>query len=637
MAAARLAAILLACLALVGAGDRALGATFEPPDGTAYSSGYTSSGLENFSSFLAATDQPSVALYTYFMKYPSTFAYPIKLVRERPAELALTWQLFNLDTGYDPSAVAGTTGRMSRGEIDGYIIDRAAEARAFSRPLLLRLNHEMNGNWFPWSIRGRDNVVRPDNGYAEYIGLWRRVVILFRGGTRAQINARLGAVGLPELTASGESFPAAGNVAFVWNGSDGGSDDPHLYYPGDDYVDWVGVDVYDKSGTTFGVQMARRAQSIYDRYSGPRSSGHKPFAIPEWGLAGADDSGWVSDLFDWVESHPKVKTISYFNRNPDGEQSLERHPLSAAVYARRIADTRYLRLQSDVREYAPGAPAPTPDPVPAPDPEPPAADPDPPAADPDPPTPAGDTAGPRIALTAPEAGQAVSGKVRFRPLVTDPSGVDRVVFLLDGRQVDVDGADDAEYELDTTALSPGLHVLRIEATDERGNRSALSVPLTVRRDAVGATIGTPAPEAATPTRPTTPLSSRGGTRRRAGAVALTSRQLVVNQRIAQAAIRRVAALEARLAGRPAPAAPARARLVRVAPSLAQVRVNDRIARAALRRVRALAARIPGAEAPPAAPARRVGLSAAQLRATQRIAQDALRGIAALEEALAEAA
>jgi hypothetical protein len=410
LAAARLAAIVCACLALLGAGDRALGASFEPPDGTVYAGGYTSSSLADFGSFLAVTEQPSVSLYTYFMKYPSPFAYPFKLVRERPAELALTWQLFNLDTGYDPNAVAGTTGRIARGEIDAYILARAAEARAFARPLLLRINHEMNGNWFPWSIRGRDNVVRPDNGYAEYIGTWRRAVILFRGGTRAQIDARLRAADLPELTAPGESFPAADNVAFVWNASDGGSDDPHLYYPGDAYVDWVGVDIYDKAKdpdgtgplTAFGAQIRRKAQSIYDRYSGPESTGHKPFAIPEWGLWGEDDPGWVSELFDWVESHPKVKAIHYFNRNPDGDHSLERFPGSAAVYAQRIGASRYLRTQADVREYAPGEPGPLPE-APAPGPGPAPAPPAPPRRPPPPTRPARASSWPRRPRATPSA------------------------------------------------------------------------------------------------------------------------------------------------------------------------------------------------------------------------------------------
>ena len=111
-------------------------------------------------------------------------------------------------------------------------------------------------------------------------------------------------------------------------------------------------------------------------------------------------------------------------------------------------------------------------------------------------------------------------------------------------------------------------------------------------------MGTPPARPAAPS----PLSSRGGTRTRVGAVALTSRQLVVNQRIAQAAMRRAAALEARLAGRRAPGPRACPRRGRVAPTLAQLRVNDRIARAALARTRALAARVPGVEPPRRRPA-----------------------------------
>jgi len=629
MPASRLAAMLLACLALAaGVADRALGVTYEPPDGKAYSAAYSSSGLESFQSFLDVTGQPSVAMFTYFNRYPETFSYALRLVAERPVEGALTWQLFNVAAGYDPGAVAGTTGRIARGEVDRYILDRAAELRRWQRPVLLRINHEMNGNWFPWSIRGRDGAVRPDNGYAQYIGLWRRAVILFRGGTRAQIDARLSDAGLPALTVSGESFEPAGNVAFVWCASDGGSDDPLAYYPGDAYVDWVGVDVYAKGTgadpdgpegpqTSFGAHMSRRADVIYNRFSGPASAGHKPFMIGEWGLWGTDDAGWIGSMFDWVEAHPKVKALSYFNRDASGQHRLEGFPAAARAYAARIGNARYLRRQADVRVYG-LEPAPAPE---APSPPPPA-----PGVE--------DTTGPTIVLASPSAGQAVTGKVAFRPVVTDPSGVEGVRFSLDGRLADTDAPGDVRYDLDTGAIATGRHVVRIDATDRRGNLSSLSVPVNVRRapspegGATGAAGGNQA------------LSGRSdpeaGPRRRARAVALTPRQLLINQRIAQAAIRRVAALEARLAGRPAPRAAARPRRARVALSLAQLRINHRIALTALRRVTALAARIEGTPVP--APAARAGASrvrftADQLRATQRISQDALRRLAELEEAL----
>jgi hypothetical protein len=74
-----------------------------------------------------------------------------------------------------------------------------------------------------------------------------------------------------------------------------------------------------------------------------------------------------------------------------------------------------------------------------------------------------------------------------------------------------------------------------------------------------------------------------------GRVRLSACQLLINQRIFQAAIRRAAGLEARLDGRPAPRPGPGAR-GRVRLSLTQLIVNQRIAQAAVRRADRLAAR-----------------------------------------------
>jgi stage II sporulation protein D len=124
----------------------------------------------------------------------------------------------------------------------------------------------------------------------------------------------------------------------------------------------------------------------------------------------------------------------------------------------------------------------------------------------------------------------------------------------------------------------------------------------------------------------------------AATVELSAGQLRINQRIAQAAVRRVNALEARLDGRassrPARSAPGRVRL-----SAAQLRINQRISQAAVRRVNALEARLDGRapRAPRAAePAGTVRLSAGQLRINQRISQAAIRRVAALADRVGEA-
>jgi hypothetical protein len=68
----------------------------------------------------------------------------------------------------------------------------------------------------------------PQQVYGDFIGAWRHIWALFQ-------NA------------------GATNVSFLWNpgtfGADGDQSDPHPYYPGNDYVDWIGVDTYQRSTT----------------------------------------------------------------------------------------------------------------------------------------------------------------------------------------------------------------------------------------------------------------------------------------------------------------------------------------------------------------------------------------------------
>ncbi|MEQ9337118.1 MAG: PKD domain-containing protein [Miltoncostaeaceae bacterium] len=120
-----------------------------------------------------------------------------------------------------------------------------------------------------------------------------------------------------------------------------------------------------------------------------------------------------------------------------------------------------------------------------------------------------------------------------------------------------------------------------------------------------------------------------------GRVTLTASQLRINQRISQAAVRRVAALQARTDGLPVPEDPPRGEPGRVTLTVAQLRINQRISQAALRRVNALSNRVQGLPAP--APAEgapgRLTLSAAQLLTNQRIAQAAVRRVNALTACL----
>ncbi len=129
----------------------------------------------------------------------------------------------------------------------------------------------------------------------------------------------------------------------------------------------------------------------------------------------------------------------------------------------------------------------------------------------------------------------------------------------------------------------------------------------------------PAPAAAP-----APRARRGGAAR----IRLTPRQFLINQRIAQAALLRLRAIEARAEGLPAPARSRSGAPRRVRVSARQLLITQRIAQAALRLHASIEARLEGRPPPPAAaPARRpvrVKVSVRQVRINQRIAQAAVR-------------
>ncbi|WP_217914897.1 hypothetical protein [Miltoncostaea marina] len=127
-------------------------------------------------------------------------------------------------------------------------------------------------------------------------------------------------------------------------------------------------------------------------------------------------------------------------------------------------------------------------------------------------------------------------------------------------------------------------------------------------------------------------------RRRQAEITLSARQLRINQRISQAAVRRVNELAAHLDGRPAPAsAGASATPGRVRLAARQLLINQRISQAAVRRVNTVRARLEGRPMPKraAAAATRgpVRLSVRQLRINQRIAQAPVRRIRAIRREL----
>jgi hypothetical protein len=203
---------------------------------------------------------------------------------------------------------------IALGSWDGYFREMATVLKDYKSPVFLSINHEMNGNWYPYSQEyPGSNVTTQD-----FVNSWRRIVTIFR-------NA------------------GANNVAFVWspNVPDVGRATYQQYYPGDEYVDWIGVSFY--SGNATGAM-----DPIYRAYAEK-----KPFFITEWATAPQKnvynarfpgEVEWVKQFFAALETrYPRVKAISWFNWDKDdGDYRLQRVPQQAETYAQDVAAPRYI-------------------------------------------------------------------------------------------------------------------------------------------------------------------------------------------------------------------------------------------------------------------------------------------------------
>ena len=87
--------------------------------------------------------------------------------------------------------------------------------------------------------------------------------------------------------------------------------------PAASYVDWVGTDFYSRFPNFHWLD------DFYRDFAG------KPFVFGEWALWGADDPGFVSRLFGWIGSHPRVRMVLYNQGElTDGPFRLKRYPRS---------------------------------------------------------------------------------------------------------------------------------------------------------------------------------------------------------------------------------------------------------------------------------------------------------------------
>ncbi len=195
------------------------------------------------------------------------------------------------------------------GAHDAYIRKFAEEARDWGHPFFLRFNWEMNGDWFAW-MEGVNG-----NQPGESVVAWRHVHDIF-------------------------TSVGADNVTWVWcpNIDPGGKlGDLASLYPGDEYVDWTGLDGYNWATSAKNwASFDELYRSTYD-YITQTLAPSKPLAISEIGSTetGGSKAAWIEDALSKVANeYPQVRALLWFEKFDDGmDWPIETSSSATAAFA----------------------------------------------------------------------------------------------------------------------------------------------------------------------------------------------------------------------------------------------------------------------------------------------------------------
>ena len=184
-----------------------------------------------------------------------------------------------------------TLERITNGEFDTDLRAWARSASDFGSPLIAEYGTEVNGEWFRWNGIWNGGAVGPERFREAY----RHIITIAREA-------------------------GANNILWVFHANN--RDDPdepwnrlENYYPGDEWIDWIGVSVY-------GAQTPREEDTgsfresmdaIYPRLTSLNPG--KPIVLLEFGVTsgnpGVDQAAWAKGALEDITSSRWARLMGF--------------------------------------------------------------------------------------------------------------------------------------------------------------------------------------------------------------------------------------------------------------------------------------------------------------------------------------
>ena len=220
------------------------------------------------------------------------------------------------------------------GNHDNYIRKFATELKKVNGTIFIRLFHEFDGNWYPWSLS--------DNNYnfENFISSWRHIHNIF--------------------TDSGTN-----NIQWIWCMNSNSvphnyKNNPILCYPGNNYVDWVSIDGYNwgTSGAgnfgweSFSEIFTNSYQLISENFP------DKPIMLGEFGSTelGGNKSNWFFEMKNALEHNfPNIKSIVYFDVLKETDWAINSSKKSLNAFQKIMEDSLFrssnIGLENVIKDY----------------------------------------------------------------------------------------------------------------------------------------------------------------------------------------------------------------------------------------------------------------------------------------------
>lgn len=203
--------------------------------------------------------------------------------------LMVTWE------PWDPAAQGPIDyDKVLSGGYDSYIAFFAQALKSAGGPVLIRFAHEMNGDWYPWCGKRI--------GKEKYIALYRYV------------KDRLDAAGAKNI-----------KWVFAVNWEDVPKHDNNFasYYPGDRYVDFIGIDGYNWGNVKSWSRWRSFKEIFEDRLNATGKAFNKPVIISEFGStsSGGDKALWIKEALLYVKTRKDIRAFILFNVDKETDWS----------------------------------------------------------------------------------------------------------------------------------------------------------------------------------------------------------------------------------------------------------------------------------------------------------------------------